>query len=519
MAITQISKIQVRRGLQQDLGQLAGGEFGWAVDTQRLYIGNGTLDEGAPIAGITELVSTSMLSTYDLGVILGMYTYKGIGGGYTVSNTHSREYQDKFDDIINARDFGARGTGSGDDLPAIQRALDEIYNRNQGGTTMPYLTRRAVRFTGGVYPICGELRIPPHVTLIGDGSSSVVIRQTSGTATCSARTTTNLGLDPSNPANVNFEYPNSLNIRGITFQSGTAADIFRIDSATDCLFEDVNFIGPMDGPDGVGIRHSCVSVSSLAKQSTGIVFRDCKFDGLSHGVKVGADVDGLVFDDCTFSNLFQAVITPTAPTPPKNIKIVNSLFKNIYSSALVGGVDVTGIVSSNNIYTNVGNRYIPEANSVAFDPVIVFRADNNYSVADIFGRSPADSANVPRVSSAGYAVVSLSIDDAFALGTSRQSPGRRITLTNGINNYIVIPNIAHGIIDYSIGRGTAVRSGTIKFVVLPGQTPIHDEEYTESSNIGITTRLASSNGSTNLVLTLSNSGLDATLNFDVKTLH
>jgi hypothetical protein len=83
----------------------------------------------------------------------------------------------------------------------------------------------------------------------------------------------------------------------------------------------------------------------------------------------------------------------------------------------------------------------------------------------------------------------------------------------------VIPNIAHGIIDYSIGRGTAVRSGTIKFVVLPGQTPIHDEEYTESSNIGITTRLASSNGSTNLVLTLSNSGLDATLNFDVKTLH
>ena len=154
MAITQISKIQVRRGLQQDLGRLAGGEFGWAVDTQRLYIGNGTLAEGAPISGITELVTTSMLTDSNLDTILGMYTYKGTLGGYTVTNTHSRGYQEKFDDIINVRDFGARGTGSGDDLPAIQRALDEIYNRNQGGTIMPYQTRRALRFTGGVCSNC-----------------------------------------------------------------------------------------------------------------------------------------------------------------------------------------------------------------------------------------------------------------------------------------------------------------------------------------------------------------------------
>ena len=48
MAIVQISRIQVRRG-QKNVGsgvpQLAGGEFGWAVDTRELYIGNGSVSE------------------------------------------------------------------------------------------------------------------------------------------------------------------------------------------------------------------------------------------------------------------------------------------------------------------------------------------------------------------------------------------------------------------------------------------------------------------------------------------
>jgi hypothetical protein len=57
MAIVQISQIQVRRGLEQDLPQLAGGEFGWSQDTRRLYIGNGTLQEGAPVLGHTEILT------------------------------------------------------------------------------------------------------------------------------------------------------------------------------------------------------------------------------------------------------------------------------------------------------------------------------------------------------------------------------------------------------------------------------------------------------------------------------
>ena len=67
MAIVQNSKIKVRSGLQQNLPQLDQGEFGWSVDTQRLFIGNGTVANGAPLAGNTEIftvVSAQQLTRY-----------------------------------------------------------------------------------------------------------------------------------------------------------------------------------------------------------------------------------------------------------------------------------------------------------------------------------------------------------------------------------------------------------------------------------------------------------------------
>ena len=62
MAIVQISRIQQRRGLQQDLPQLASGEMGWSIDTNKLYIGNGTLAEGSPLPG----QNTEILTEYSI---------------------------------------------------------------------------------------------------------------------------------------------------------------------------------------------------------------------------------------------------------------------------------------------------------------------------------------------------------------------------------------------------------------------------------------------------------------------
>lgn len=69
MAVTEVAKIQVRSGLYENLPALDTGEFGWCVDTQQLFIGKGTLAEGAPETGVTEILTeysiASLLTSFD----------------------------------------------------------------------------------------------------------------------------------------------------------------------------------------------------------------------------------------------------------------------------------------------------------------------------------------------------------------------------------------------------------------------------------------------------------------------
>jgi hypothetical protein len=65
MAVVQISRIQIRRGKAQSgtgIPQLASGEMAWAIDTQELFIGNGSVFEGAPGVGNTKILTTNDFS-------------------------------------------------------------------------------------------------------------------------------------------------------------------------------------------------------------------------------------------------------------------------------------------------------------------------------------------------------------------------------------------------------------------------------------------------------------------------
>ena len=129
MPIVQISRIQHRRGLKTDLPQLAAGELGWVVDEQRLYIGNGTVADGAPAVGNTEIV-TAGSSSFTTAL---SYVYKGYLGDSTVVGTGAsgdvtRTLQQRLDDYVSVKAFDAKGDNSTDDTAAIQRALDELYS-------------------------------------------------------------------------------------------------------------------------------------------------------------------------------------------------------------------------------------------------------------------------------------------------------------------------------------------------------------------------------------------------------
>ena len=66
MAVVQISKIQIRRGKKNSssgVPQLSSAELAWAVDTQELYIGNGSTTEGAPYVGNTKVLTDPITCT------------------------------------------------------------------------------------------------------------------------------------------------------------------------------------------------------------------------------------------------------------------------------------------------------------------------------------------------------------------------------------------------------------------------------------------------------------------------
>ena len=172
MAIVQVSRITNRKGLAENLPQLAGAELGWAIDERRLYIGNGTLQDGAPVIGNTEILTEFS----DILLVGGAYTYKGEAAGYTVQtgatsgNPVSLNLQQWLDQFASVLDFGAVGDGITDDTAAINRALYQLYCRESN----PQI-RRSLFFPAGQYLVTESIVIPPYAMLYGEGINSSVI--------------------------------------------------------------------------------------------------------------------------------------------------------------------------------------------------------------------------------------------------------------------------------------------------------------------------------------------------------
>ena len=174
--------------------QLAAGELGFAIDEQRLFIGNGPVTEGAPKVGNTEIL-TSGSNLFDL---LTDYTYRGntttpvnTGAGGTKIK---RTFQQKFDDMASVKDFGAVGNGTTDDTAAVNRAIQNLLTSDLTADA-----RRTIYFPAGTYKITGDVvKLYPYLTLVGDGADQTIIKQTDNSQDYVARTVDSLGNTGSN---------------------------------------------------------------------------------------------------------------------------------------------------------------------------------------------------------------------------------------------------------------------------------------------------------------------------------
>lgn len=529
MAVIQISQIQVRRGFLENLGQLGSGEFGWANDKLRLFIGNGTLEEGAPYEGNTEILTANS----DLLSLIARYTYKGMLGGYeaitgpTIAEPIVRGIQEKLDDHVNVRDFGAVGDGLTDDTAAIQRCIDEIYARRSLLT--PVITRRTIGFHPGTYLITNDLRIPPFCKFFNVGKDSVIIQQSGFASNCVFKTTNAGGYSSDMYEQGGLDETSSLGpveMAGITFRTEIGnTPIGIVDSAKRVKFDRCKFEGPLNSHTFGITQSQGVRISSVISSAESVHFNDCDFTNTAVAIAVTSQtgISDISVDKCTFSNVYQGINVDHHQISTVGLRVTNSVFDKIGSHAIKTTANVDGVVSAFNVFlTNVGKNYLPSAPPIT--PVIEFGGNLNYSFADVFSRSESESLIIPPLKH-GTMSISTDLTNSVRLGNSYQTIGKSFIVVNDGYTFIPLPqNIKVGKIDYSLERNNRYRSGTIKFSLnsTTEKFEFHDS-YSESDFIGVNLSVEYySDGVApslpHIICEAEDSGYDSVITYDIKSM-
>jgi hypothetical protein len=461
VAIVQISRITQRKGLESDLPQpLAGAELGWAIDQRRLFIGNGTLEDGAPVIGNTEVLTEFS----DILEFASQYTYQGAAAGYTVQTGSTpgdpvaQSIQRRLDSFAVITAFGATGDGTTDVTANINRALFQILCRS----TNP-AARRSIYFPAGTYVITNTLNIPPNCQLYGDGPDSTIIsfnvqnwnsavayaagvlvyniattlyyRSNFAVPVGTAISSTNPDGDPYWTAESLPEYmfqtadslqqtgvnigtngaalPGNVEISSIKFVTNQVHDGVLIEFADRCVFDNVTVQGPLTQIELVDAGDNVAAVrwsSSVSAVSRNVTWNNCKFSGFSYATDTDQQIQGITFSNCDFDTLHQGIVLGGAI--PVNggatgVRVVQNTFDNIHSEGIV--IDgVSHNATAYNTFYDVGNGF----NGSAFPAtsIIVIDAENNVSIGDMFQRNTAQSATYPRINLADTTSIALGMN-------------------------------------------------------------------------------------------------------------
>lgn len=416
MAVVQISRVQIRRGRKNSLAsgvpQLASGEMGWAVDTQELFIGNGSVAEGAPYVGNTKIL-TEHDNILDLAL---QYQYKrnnpSIQTGSTPSLPIERTVQERLDDTVSIRSFGAAGDGVTDDTLAIQRALDQLYLNP--ATVGLEKSRVVLLFEPGVYRISTHLRIPPFAVLKGSGKDKTIISQTGNFPVAYT-----VGDDsiPGSYTGIstmsNLNQPRFIEIEGITFRhTKRGYSVLDLVATRNSKFSGVKFEGIWGTPAEAGNRSLTADYGvQLTAKSTLVTselnsFEDCDFVNLSYGIFSEFNISHNVFNNCLISVCGIGVKfgNPLDNSTGRDIgprfnKVSSTRFLDIDRQGFFIN-EGTGNVSQGNTFLRVGNN---NGTSAAAVYAVIESTDNgNISDNDYFERSIDLTSNAAFISSEPY---------------------------------------------------------------------------------------------------------------------
>jgi len=385
MAVVQISRIQHRRGRELSgtgLPQLASGELGWAVDTQSLYIGNGSISEGAPTVGNTKII-TEHDNILDL---VADYAYRE----GEIQSTVQRTLQERLDDNVSLRAFGAV---DGIDISDIlQNALLQLFKDGEAGDDYVVL-----HVEPGRYTISKTIYVPPYTNIIGAGKDKTVFQKNGNftmfetLANPFDENTLEQSLQPGSsiPQNNVRDQSKYLRFEHLTIEdSGNSNVIFRLNSTKNSLFDNLKFFAPSQTTSSGSTVFEFVSKNDLVSCNNNL-FTNCEFENYSAAFKTNTYVESNIVEKCSFKSLYRAFDFADELVPgqagPRFNTITNCYFKDINQEAVYIEAGKYNTSSHNHYDENIGTDGGSE--STAQYPIIFFGESDNNSVDDYFQRS------------------------------------------------------------------------------------------------------------------------------------
>lgn len=510
MAVVSISRIQIRRGRKQagsGLPQLASGELGWAIDTQELFIGNGSVAEGAPYVGNTKLLSEHD----DLFQFADTYAYKSSSGylqtGATINTPVLRTLQDRLDDRVSIRAFGAAGDGL-DQTVAIQRAIDQLY-LNAANKGQPQ-SRVELIFEPGEYRITSTIFLPPFVTIRGAGADKTIILSGAFEAFKTVNETSTVGNYAIDAVSTTLNQARNISVSDLTIRS-TGGTALTLQSCRDSEFRNLILEGSYNFGDSINGDIDAIRLNSLstAVSSNNNLFDNIKIKNFVTAVKSDNDIVDNVWNACEFKTLWQGFAfglntilgTSGQLTGPKHNKITNCIFDDIMTTAIYVKVGSDN-VSDSNKYFNVGNNGgTAESNLssiIRFDQAGGSSVNDYFERAEQLGYDQTFLINVPYTSEVlGSQITQINRSHVIELGQFSEATRLfRLPVKETTRGFVVD-------YFYRSNQVDAARNGTLNLVVDPNNNTynITDEyDYTGDAlyqeNLRFTAQLSDENGDT-----------------------
>jgi len=449
VAVIQISKIQVRRGQKNSnsgIPQLSSAEFAWAVDSQELYIGNGSVLEGAPYVGNTKIL-TEHDNILDLA---GSYQFAYNDTSITLSVP--RSLQNKLDEIqVSVSDFGAVGDGATDSVTAFQTAFSELF------TNVNTNFRKVLVVPNGEYLFSSDLAIPSDVIIQGETQLGAVLNIGAN----NIRFITSTGLELAEFDSTNR--PKNVNISNLTISRTTGQ--VTLSGITDSEFNKVKFLGEYVLGNSITLATEPSALfwqnNLVGTRVNDIAFNNCHFEGNGISVKcLQSDTfsTAIKFYNSKFFVNDTAIYIDGVATQGNDWRIVDCEFEEIATQAFRSTNGYNTLIQRCK-FKNVGNGTDTSANPS--EPMVYFSEYNNNVVADCTSDRQQAAGITSTELTAGFTEVynssSVKLTDKNYSLIYLSDSFRPLAAFSALNNFTTL--------NYSLKLGEHTRYGLLTFVI------------------------------------------------------